>query len=317
MELRLLLATSYYEISDDLQGQLSRIGIKAVITKVKTIDELVSELKKGSHHFIVAEYTLEGIDIWDMAKLVNSAQLSAHALPIYLLKDELEDEIAPLLAKEHGIKPIEMRALATTLKTDYESNAGPGYTRAYKPHEKPTLLAIEDDEDAAELIRHNLKNHYQIDIAHTGEAGLSLWESKRHDLVLLDHMLPGMQGDEVLERMMGVDKNQPVIIMTAYDLPNRNTNMILNGASEYLCKPFENEILKERCQAILGRAKLIYQMHYTTTKLEKLGSLLWLLDHHMNHNQNDKATEAMKAIKLIVPFVPPEDDHAALLEKGP
>lgn len=315
MELKLLVATNIYETVDDLDDQLSHAGIQAELTIVKSFDELESELIKDNHHFIVAEYTLEGNDIWDMAKLVNSSQLSAHALPIYLLIDDDEDKLPPLLLKEHAIKPITIQAFGNTLKADYEIFVRQDHTKTFSFIEKPTLLAIEDDEDAAELIRYNLKNDYQVDITGTGEEGLLLWESKRHDLVLLDYMLPGIQGDEVLEKIMLVDKNQPVIIMTANDKPERSKNMILNGASDYLCKPFGNEAIKERCQTILIRAKLIYQLHYTTAKLEKLGGLIWLLDHYMNHKQSHKSVEVIKAIKLIAPFLPSEDEQNALLKK--
>jgi DNA-binding response OmpR family regulator len=315
MELSLLVAVSYYAISDDLREQLLRSGIRAKITPVATIQELETELRKDKHHFIITEYSLGRTDVWRMAKLVNSNQLSQHALPIYLVKDEVETDIPLLLAKQQGFKVVDIEEIGATLKADYVYNHSQGYTRGRILKEKHTLLAIEDDEDAAELIRHNLNEHYHIDIAHTGEAGLALWMEYKHDLVLLDYNLPVMQGDEVLEQIMRVDENQPVIIMTAYDLPDRNRNMILNGASEYLCKPFEMEALKERCQTILNRARLIYQMHYTETKKETLGNLLWLLDHHLSHNQIDKAKQIMKVVKLLIPFLPPEDEQIDLLDK--
>jgi CheY-like chemotaxis protein len=303
MVLKLLAATNFYETTDDLRDQLSQAGIQAELTIVNSFDGLERELINNSHHFIVAEHTLEGNDIWDMAKLVHSSQLSDYALPIYLLMGD-EEELPPLLLKEHGIKPIAIQTFGVTLKADYEAFVLRANAKTFSFIEKPALLAIEDDEDAAELIRYNLKKDFLVDIAGTGEEGLLLWESKRHDLVLLDYMLPGIQGNEVLENIMLLDKNQPVIIMTASDKPEMSKNMILNGASDYLCKPFENEALKERCQTVLIRAKLIYQLHYTTAKLEKLGSLVWLLDHYMNHDQSQKSEEVIKAIKLIAPYPP-------------
>jgi DNA-binding response OmpR family regulator len=314
MELKLLVATNFQVTVDDLRDQLSQVGIQAELTGVSTFDELESELIKGHHHFIVAEHTLEGNTIWDMAKLVNSSQLSIYALPIYLLIND-EDTLPPLLLKDQGIKPITVQAFGDTLKADYEILSGQTNTKTFSFIERPTLLAIEDDEDAAELIRYNLKNDYQVDIAGTGEEGLSIWESKRHDLVLLDYMLPGIQGNEVLEKIMRIDKNQPVIIMTASDKPERSKNLILNGASDYLCKPFSNEAIKERCRTILVRAKLICQLQYTTAKVEKLGGLIWLRDHYLNHNQGHKAETVLKAIKLMVPYPPSDDDQNALLKK--
>jgi len=316
MEIKLLVATSNQGITNALRESLSQTGMIPVLTEAATIDELEKELKANAHHCIITEYTLGVTDIWDMAKLVNSSHLSAHSLPIYLLSDGLQEEVPVLLAKEHGFKPIVLAALGETLKADHETNARVGYTRGPRCHEKPTLLAIEDNEDAAELVRYHLKDSYLVDIAHTGEDALSLWDAKRHDLVLLDYMLPGMQGDEVLEHLMRIDPNQPVIIMTAYDVEDRYKDLLLNGASEYLCKPFEHDQLKERCRAILSRAKLNYQVAYTAAKMEKVGRLIWLLDHYLNSNQPDKAVVTLKALKLMAPYTPPEDDYIEFLDKG-
>jgi len=158
-----------------------------------------------------------------------------------------------------------------------------------------------------------LNDSYVIDIASDGESGLELWKKKRHELVLLDYMLPGIKSDGVLVDMMAIDKNQPVIIMTAYDRPERNQNMMLNGASEYLCKPFNLADLRSQCQAILNRAKLIYQAHYTDTKNQTLRNQLWLLNHALSNNEFDKAKRVAKAIKLIFPDTPTEDEQADLL----
>jgi CheY-like chemotaxis protein len=303
MELKLLVATNFKEKVDDLRDQLSQVGIQAELTVVNSVDELESELTKDRHHFIVAESTLEGIDIWEMAKLVSSGPLSGYALPIYLLVDE-EDELPPLLLKQLGIRPISIQAFGGTLKADH--------TKTVSFIEKPTLLAIEDDPDAAELIRYHLKNDYIVDLAGSGEEGLLLWESKRHDIILLDFMLPDMQGDEVLEKIMRLNKNQPVIIITASNKPDMSKNLILNGASDYLCKPFNDVLLKERCQTVLIRAKLIDQLQYTAAKLEKLGGMVWRLEHYIKQNKNHKAIEVINAIKLIAPYLPSEDDQNSL-----
>jgi len=209
-----------------------------------------------------------------------------------------------LLAKEHNFKWVTLADLAQTLHSAYEHNLSTGYVRGRQPPEKPTLLIIEDDADAAFFAYNALKDSNTIDIASDGESGLDLWNQKRHELVLLDYMLPGLKGDAVLVKMMDVDKNQPVIIMTAYDRPDRNQNMMLNGASEYLCKPFELPDLRTQCQAILNRAKLIYQAHYTDAKNQSLRNLLWVLNHALTNNEFDKAKRIARAIKLIFPDTP-------------
>lgn len=312
LALSIIVAVSYYSIKDDLKPQLDLNHIQAKITHVTTLEQLENELIKNTHDFIITEYTLSNADIWKVATLVNSNQLSKYAIPIYLIKDDVGVDIPGFLAKEQGFKVVELGGLGAILRNDYLENQSHGKVGGLK---RPnSLLAIEDDEDAAELIRFNLSDIYQIDIAHTGEAGLDLWRAKRHDLILLDYNLPSMQGDKVLEEIISLDKNQPVIIMTAYDLPDRNRDMIMHGASEYLCKPFEMDVLKERCQKILSKARHIYHLSYSDSKLESLGNLLWLADHYLSHHEYDKAKRAISASRQLVPFIPPEDDQFGLLE---
>jgi CheY-like chemotaxis protein len=311
--MKLLVASSYSETADALQDQLNLSNIKGDLTFVETVDDLVNELKKDTHDFIITEYSIDGADIWRLANLINSTQLAAHTLPLFLIKDTCETEIPLLLAKEHTFKVVSLAELGQVLPSAYEHNLSTGYVRGRKPPEKRTLLIIEDDEDAAFFAYNALNDSYVIDIASDGESGLELWKKKRHELVLLDYMLPGIKGDGVLVDMMAIDKNQPVIIMTAYDRPERNQTMMLNGASEYLCKPFNLADLRSQCQAILNRAKLIYQAHYTDTKNQTLRNQLWLLNHALTNNEFDKAKRVAKAIKLIFPDTPTEDEQADLL----
>ena len=311
--MKLLVASSYSGTAESLQDPLTLAGIKADLTFVETVDDLVKELKNDTHNFIIMDYSVDGADIWQLSKLLNSAPLAAHTLPIYLVNDTCETEIPLILAKEHGFKGISLTDLGSTLQTAHDHNLSIGYVRGRQSPEKPTLLIIEDDTDAAFFAYHALKDQYDIDIASDGESGLDLWINKRHELVLLDYLLPGIKGDAVLVKMMAVDKNQPVIIMTAYDRPERNQNMMLNGASEYLCKPFDLPDLRAQCQTLLNRAKLIYQAHYTDTKSQTLRNLLWVLNHSLTNDEFDKAKRVARAIKLIFPNTPTEDEQAELM----
>ncbi len=311
--MKLLVASSYSGTAESVQDPLTLAGIKAELTFVETVDDLVKELKNDTHTFIITDYSVDGADIWQLSKLLNSTPLAAHTLPIYLINDTCETEIPLILAKEHGFKGVSLTDLGSTLQTAHDHNLSTGYVRGRQSPEKPTLLIIEDDTDAAFFAYHALKDQYAIDITSDGESGLDLWLNKRHELVLLDYLLPGIKGDAVLVKMMAVDKNQPVIIMTAYDRPERNQHMMLNGASEYLCKPFDMPELRAQCQSLLNRAKLIYQAHYTDTKSQTLRNLLWVLNHSLTNDDFDKAKRVARAIKLIFPNTPTEDEQAELM----
>jgi DNA-binding response OmpR family regulator len=214
-----------------------------------------------------------------------------------------------VLAKEYLFKITPLMQLPHTLQTAHQHNYSTGYRRGPVPSDKPSILLIEDDEDAAEVVYQALKDGYIIDRASDGGQGLALWTNKRHELVLLDYMLPGLKGDEVLAQIMEVDKNQPVLVMTAYDRPEYNKNFLLNGASQYLSKPFTLANLRTQCQIIINKAKLIYQIHYTDTKFNQLSNLVYELDHHLSNNNSEKAKHVMASIKAILPYNLSEDDQ--------
>ncbi|MDP1773611.1 MAG: response regulator [Methylobacter sp.] len=311
--MKLLIASSLDEIKAEIQSQLAAVDIKGdQLTFVNTVDNFVKKLKTDAYNLIIADYAIEGADIWQLAKLINSSPLSAHALPLFLVEEACELEIPTQLAREHSFKVVSLNELGTTLTSAYHDNLSIGYERGRINPDKHTLLIIEDDEDAAHSAFHAIKDSYTIDIVRDGLSGYKLWESKRHDLVLLDLMLPIMNGDVVLSKIMAVDELQPVIIITGHDRAYNSKELLLNGASEYLCKPFSMSTLKTQCQTLLMRAKLIYQAHYTSTKLKTLTNLMWALDQALAQKNIDKAQRVMTAIKTLLPGKPSEDEQLNL-----
>ena len=311
--MKLLVSSCNGEIQDAIQGQFAVNGIKAYqLTFVHTVEKFIKALKTDAYNFIVAEYDIEDADIWQLAKLMISAPIAAHAIPIFLVEETCGLEIPSLLAKEHFLSVIPLNNIGATITTAYEKNHCKGYERGYVYPYKHNLLIIEDDEDAAFSAFHALKDSYDIDIAKDGVSGYGLWRKKRHDLVLLDLMLPAINGDIVLNKIMAIDEHQPVIIVTGHDKTYNSNELLLNGASEYLSKPFSMSTLKNRCQAILVRAKLNYQAHYTKCKLKALRNLVWEVDSALNQNNIVKARRIIDKFKTMLPGRPCDDEKATL-----
>jgi|CXWL01.1.fsa_nt_gi CheY-like chemotaxis protein len=307
--MKLIVAINFAATKTSVLNALAKSGIKRKdVHFVSTIDDFLEALETVQYDFIISEYCINGADIWQIAKMVNSAKYSAHRIPIYLIQESCETEIPPILAKECAFQVIAMDKLSDTLITADSANQA-GNRHGNLDALKNKLLVIDDDDDAAFFAFHALKDEYEIDIAHDGLTGYQLWESKRHELILLDLMLPGMMGDLVLERIMEIDPNQPVIIITGHDQPNNHRELLLHGASEYLCKPFTMADLKDKCQIILNRAKLIYQTHYLTVKVEALGNLLWMLDQSISNHDLQKAAGIMATIKATLPISNLSDDQ--------
>jgi CheY-like chemotaxis protein len=312
--LKLLIASCSDEIKDTILGQLAVVGINEdQLTFVQTAKEFVDALITDAHQFIVADFEIEDANIWQLAKLMISEPIAVHALPIFLLEETCDLEIPALLAREHFFKVVSLNALGLDIMTAYEINCSNGYERGYAHPNKHKLLIVEDDQDAAFSAYHALKDSYEIDIAEDGLSGYGLWEKKRHDLVLLDLMLPVLKGDAVLNKIMAIDQHQPVIIITGHDKTFNSNDLLLNGASEYLNKPFSMATLKDRCQAILMRAKLNYQSHHTNTKLKAVKKLVWALESALCQKNLVKAQRIIATIKTVLPGEPYDDESVTVI----
>jgi heavy metal response regulator len=116
------------------------------------------------------------------------------------------------------------------------------------------ILVVEDEEKVANFIRMGLgQEHYAVDIAREGQAGLRLAESVEYDLVILDLMLPGIPGLELLKRLRAEKKSFPVLILTAKGEVEDKVAGLDNGANDYLVKPFAFAELSARVRALLRR----------------------------------------------------------------
>jgi DNA-binding response OmpR family regulator len=116
------------------------------------------------------------------------------------------------------------------------------------------ILAIDDDPSVTSLLKRGLAYEgYMVDIAGTGIAGLALAREHVPDLVVLDIMMPGMNGLEVLQRLRAADARLPVIMLTAKDAPADQVQGLEAGADDYVVKPFTFEVLLARVRALLRR----------------------------------------------------------------
>ena len=125
---------------------------------------------------------------------------------------------------------------------------------------KKTILAIDDEKDILNLLQYNLdKEGYQVLSASTGEAGLELARNKKPDLVLLDLMLPGLDGLEVCKILKNSNQTKriPVIMLTAKGSEIDQVVGLEIGASDYIPKPFSVKVL-------LARVKNVFRKELTS-----------------------------------------------------
>ncbi|HLC25936.1 MAG TPA: response regulator transcription factor [bacterium] len=118
------------------------------------------------------------------------------------------------------------------------------------------ILVVEDDRKVARFIGRALEEAgYAVDQARTGTEGLTLAADRVHDLVILDVLLPEMNGFQVLRAMRQQEIKTPVLLLTARDTVEDKVRGLDSGADDYLTKPFAVEEMLARVRALLRRGE--------------------------------------------------------------
>jgi DNA-binding response OmpR family regulator len=126
------------------------------------------------------------------------------------------------------------------------------------------ILLVEDERTVAEALREGLEiDSYSVEIAHTGEEGFYQLNSGQFDLVILDVMLPGRTGIEVLSTARKQGIRTPVLLLTARDAVEDRVKGLDAGADDYLVKPFAFAELSARVRALLRRGSTAPQTTLT------------------------------------------------------
>ena len=170
--------------------------------------------------------------------------------------------------------------------------------------EKGHILIVEDEEKIARVLQLELEYEgYSVTIKHNGTEGLNAVTEGSYSLLLLDVMLPGLSGLEVLRRLRKTDQETPVILLTARDsVPDKVTGLDI-GANDYVTKPFEIEELLARIRAALRQ---------TGSKTEDIGTFLTYDDLQVN----EKTREVRRGDKEVE-LTPREFDLLVYMLKHP
>lgn len=122
------------------------------------------------------------------------------------------------------------------------------------PVKPKRILVVEDERHIAEGIRVNLQlQGYDVKVADTGPLGLSEWKHWQPDLVVLDIMLPGIDGISVLKSIRLEDERLPVLILSAKNSAEDRVNGLAHGVDDYLSKPFNLDEFLLRIDRLLKR----------------------------------------------------------------
>ena len=120
------------------------------------------------------------------------------------------------------------------------------------------ILVVEDDTNARKLMKAVLERaEYSVLTATNGEEALSLLDSNHIDLILLDIMMPGMDGYTLVSELRAAGSTIPVLMVTAKQLPADKRKGFLAGTDDYMTKPVDTEEMLLRIKALLRRSRIV------------------------------------------------------------
>ena len=145
------------------------------------------------------------------------------------------------------------------------------------------ILIVEDEKKVAAFIKKGLEEEtYAVDVAYDGEDGLHMGVENQYDLIILDLMLPIIDGLNVLSRLREKKIETPILLLTAKDSVEDKVTGLNTGADDYLTKPFAFSELLARIRVLLRRGKA-----ETKTVLQIDGLSLDLVSHKVKRNNEE------------------------------
>lgn len=194
---------------------------------------------------VVMDIAIGEFDGWRLARIIRSGVYRCEKnIPIILVAKSWCERITRITAREFGINHLlSIDDLQHLPQLVDDCLVGP-LTGLLSPR----LLVVEDNQDNAELAKRILRNKFSVEVATDGVSGLAAWLEGRHDLVLLDVMLPGISGPELLERILRIEPRQPVVIMTAHSTMALAEELMSKGAVDFVSKPYRAEQLRKVCE---------------------------------------------------------------------
>lgn len=244
--IRLVLSNERYDIAEAPDGSAALEQIKANLPDLILLDVMMPELNG-----------------WEVTKILKNNPETMH-IPIVLVTalNNISDKMKGLElgANEYLEKPInykELRALVNStikLKSYLDGSTTvwgvkDGNSKLDRPSPHPSVLIVEDDEKHAKLLQNYLREEsYQIAWTDTGERALEIAGKKKFDLILLDILLPNMDGFEVLEHLkqMQSARDVPIMVVSVLQDIESKIKAYESGANVYLTKPMNKDELKIR-----------------------------------------------------------------------
>lgn len=261
----LLLNTDLEQLN--VLKQLLTNGTSYHVIAASKVKDAIKVLKHEHIDFVISNIHLDDFDGWRLARMIRSGVLKCSAeTPFVIVANTWCEHIASTTAREFGINKLVPYKEHSKLLDIVNENQ----LISIEDMAKTSILVVEDNPDTRHLVHRILSSRFTIDSAADGETGLNLWRENNYSLVLLDVMLPGLSGNQVLEQIMQEKPEQSVVIMTANHTMELAEELMLNGAADFVTKPFRAEQLRRVCESATRREDFMISNKQFANKVESL-----------------------------------------------
>jgi DNA-binding response OmpR family regulator len=162
------------------------------------------------------------------------------------------------------------------------------------------LLLVEDDEALRFIVKDNLEqNNYKVEIAEDGEIALKLFAQNNFDLIILDVMLPKVDGFQVAETIRKTNEQVPIIFLTARSMTEDKITGLTIGGDDYIPKPFSMEELLLKIRIFLKRSQSQPVSNNTVSNLMQIGEFIFNSEELTLSIDGNARTLTFKEAELI------------------
>lgn len=245
MSKKILIIDDEQEICQLLRDCLKRRGFEVETAFDGEVG--LEKVKLNLPDLVLCDISMPGLNGVEVLKKIK--EYNPHIIVIMLTGyGTLESaiECLKLGAYDHIGKPVELKKLFVLLKEALNMSS---------KNLRNKILIIDDEPQLVESLAVRLKaSGYAVRTAPDGVSGINKFKEEPPDLVILDIMMPGLSGLDVLKELKQISLNVPVIMLTAYGTPQSAIEALRLGAYDHLAKPFNTETLLEMIKkAIEGR----------------------------------------------------------------
>jgi len=246
---------------DILSRRLEKEGY--TVATASNGNEALQLLRFEQFDLVLLDVMMPGMDGYEVLLRIKADSNSLDT-PVIMISAVKENNCVikclELGASDYLLKPYNMSVVKSRIWRCLGTWRGINNERNWQySMRNSTVLIVEDDELNRDLLQRRVKqNGFQASCVNNGREALEILENGQFVLVLLDLMMPGIDGIEVLKRMKSDKKYPqiPVIMVSALDDPASIAKCMANGATDYITKPFNATLLRTRIESVLKEKQL-------------------------------------------------------------